>query len=125
MGYELHIVRQNDYEDGEEESNISLDEWLAYVATDKELELTNGYEMNIPGIETTWQDRPGFCDWLGHPRSNAGTIPWFDFGSGCIITKYPDSDTIKTTLSIMTKHILQTADNQYLNNRETQILTPQ
>ncbi len=45
MGYELHIVRQTDYEDGEEESNISLEEWVAYVATDKELKLTNGYKF--------------------------------------------------------------------------------
>ena len=37
MGYELYIVRLDDYTDGDEESKISLDEWLAYVATDKEL----------------------------------------------------------------------------------------
>ena len=33
-GYKLHIVRQKDYNDDEEESNISIDEWLNYVATD-------------------------------------------------------------------------------------------
>jgi hypothetical protein len=27
-------VRQKDYNDDEEESNISIDEWLNYVATD-------------------------------------------------------------------------------------------
>ena len=49
MGYELHIVRRNDWDDYEENSNISLDEWLAYVQLDNELELTNGYQIKIPG----------------------------------------------------------------------------
>lgn len=46
---------------------ILLDEWLAYVETDKELELTNGYEMDIPGIGKIWHDAPGYCKWIGHP----------------------------------------------------------
>jgi hypothetical protein len=100
MGYELHIVRQNDYVDGEEESNISLEEWLNYVATDNELELTNGYGLSIPGTEVPWQERPGFCYWNGHPKSDAGTAPWFDYGYGAISTKYPDEPTIKKMINI-------------------------
>jgi hypothetical protein len=42
MGYELHIIRREHWETLET-SNISLDEWLNYVKSDKELELTNGY----------------------------------------------------------------------------------
>jgi len=96
MGYELHIVRQNNYDNGEELSNISLDEWLSYVATDQERELTpNGHESPLPGIETIWQERPGFCYWHGHPRSGAGTLVWFDYGYGEISTKYRDEHTIK------------------------------
>jgi len=100
MGYELHIVRLDDYNDGEEESKISLEEWLAYVEIDNELELTNGYELNIPGIENTWQEVPGFCNWLGHPKSDAGTLPWFDFSRGSVSAKYPDSHTIKKMIKI-------------------------
>ena len=68
MGYELYIVRQVDYDDEEEESNISLQEWLDYVSTDKELLLTNGYSLDIPGMEPNWQNSPGFCEWQVHKR---------------------------------------------------------
>ena len=52
MGYELHILRRNDWDNYEEESNISLEEWLAYVQSDSELELANGYQIRIPGFRT-------------------------------------------------------------------------
>jgi hypothetical protein len=84
MSYVLHIVRQNDYDNGDEESNISLAEWMAYVATDNELELTNGFETVLPGMKTGWQDKPGFCNWMKHPYREADTIPWFDFTEGSI-----------------------------------------
>lgn len=100
MGYELNIVRQTDYQDGEEESNISLDEWLNYVSTDKELELTNGFETKIPGIAKTWQESPGFCNWVGHPKSDTDIIPWFDYGFGCITAKNPDCETIEKMIRI-------------------------
>jgi hypothetical protein len=55
MGYELHIIRQTDYKNEENESNISLEEWKNYVATDKELNLINGYRLNYPGSSGAWQ----------------------------------------------------------------------
>ena len=66
MGYDLHIVRRKDWDDYEEDSDISLEEWLAYVQTDDELELTNGYQIKIPGVENSFQNVPGFCNWTGH-----------------------------------------------------------
>lgn len=45
MGYALHIVRRNDWDDEEEDCNISLQEWLSYVHSDDELKLTNGYQV--------------------------------------------------------------------------------
>jgi hypothetical protein len=62
MGYEFHIVRRKDWEDFEEDSNISLEEWLAYVQSDNELELTNGYKLEVPGFENSFQSVPGFCN---------------------------------------------------------------
>jgi len=100
MGYDLHIVRLDNYDDGDEESKISLEEWLAYVATDKELELTNGYETIMPGFDSDWQNRPGFCNWLGHPNGYGSAVPWFDFGGGSISTKNPDKYIIKKMLQI-------------------------
>lgn len=103
MGYELHIVRQNDWDDYEENSNISLEEWLAYVQTDYELELTNGYQVKIPGSSDLFQNVPGFCNWIGHSTKKNDDNPWFDYGHGMISTKYPDDETIKKMISIADK----------------------
>lgn len=100
MGYDLNIIRQNDYTNDEEESNISFEEWIEYVASDPELKLTKGYEMVIPGIEKTWQESPGFCEWVGGPKSEDDIIPWFDYGYGCITAKNPNNDTIKKMIEI-------------------------
>ncbi len=99
MGYELHIVRQTDYDNEEEESSITLEEWLSYVAKDKELHLTNGYKVNIPGIHTAWQNSPGFCEWTQHILED-GSIAWFDFGCGMISAKYPDDVMIKKMINM-------------------------
>ena len=100
MGYELHIIRQNDYDNADERSNISLDEWIKYVEIDDELNLTGGYNLALPGDLGGWQDSPGFCEWVGHPTASADTIPWFDYGSGSISTKYPDKYTIAKMIRI-------------------------
>lgn len=103
MGYDLHIVRRSDWDDYEEESNISLKEWLAYVQSDKELELTNGYQIKIPGVANSFQNVPGFCNWTGHSIKINDDKPWFDFGYGMISTKYPDDETIKKMITIADK----------------------
>ncbi|GAB2665112.1 hypothetical protein GCM10027036_18330 [Flavihumibacter cheonanensis] len=103
MGYNLHIVRRNDWDDFEEESNISLEEWLTYVRSDDELDLTNGYEVKIPGTENSFQNVPGFCNWTGHTTKATDNIPWFDYGNGMISTKYPDDETIKKMIAIAEK----------------------
>ena len=68
MGYELHIIRRNVWDNDEEESNITLDEWLQYVATDNELKLTNGFQIKIPNVESTWHESAGFCLWTAYPE---------------------------------------------------------
>lgn len=100
MGYEIHIVRRNDWDNYEEDSNILLDEWLAYVHEDNELELTNGYLIKIPGAGNTFQNVPGFCNWNGHPTKVRDDKPWFDYGYGRISAKYPDDETIKKMIAI-------------------------
>ena len=124
MGYELHIVRQNNWDDEEEESNISLEEWLQYIATDKELELTNGYE----DILKNWQDSLGFCEWTEHPQSDVGTVPWFSFDYGSITGKYPDDYTIMKMIQIAAALNAKVQgddgeyyDNSYFDKKEAEI----
>lgn len=103
MGYEIHIVRRNDYDNYEEESNITLNEWLQYVDGDNELELAKGYQVKIPGVQNTFQNAPVFCNWTGHSLKKGDDQPWFDYGFGSISTKYPDDETISKMINIANK----------------------
>jgi hypothetical protein len=101
MGYELHIVRQTDYDDENEESNITLTEWINYVQSDNELTLTNGYSFKFPGQpDVGWHESIGFCNWVGHPIENADTVPRFNYNRGVISAKYPDKHTIGKMIKI-------------------------
>ena len=91
MGYELHIIRQNDWYRYDEVSNITIEEWINYVSSDSELELKNGY-MDM--IHNTWIKSLGYCEWTTYFDENNNTNPWFLFSSGRISTKYPDDNTI-------------------------------
>jgi hypothetical protein len=129
MGYELHIKRRVDWEDDEEDSNISLEEWLSYVQSDEELELTEGYRINVPGVVGASQNVPGFCNWTGHPtKKTKDDKPWFDYGYGEISTKYPDDETIRKMMMIAEKlnAKVQGDDNEfydedYFKNKENNI----
>ncbi len=118
MGYELHIIRKNDYENDEEESSITLEEWLQYVADDAELQLTNGYQMNIPNIDISWKDVPGFTLWGAHPENKPMGSLWFNFWRGAISTKNPDEETIRKMLSIAEalNAKVQGDDNEYYDH---------
>ena len=93
MGYDLHIVRREHWADDTAGSiDISLPEWLEYINSDPELELSNPYDENEePG------DASGFCTWTAYPADDK---PWFDYGRGAIHTKNPDEDVIVKMLSI-------------------------
>ncbi|MFT3932561.1 MAG: hypothetical protein QM726_03005 [Chitinophagaceae bacterium] len=100
MGYELHIIRLNDYDNEDEISNITLSEWINYVEADNELNLTNGYNSKFPGQPDIWNESPGFCKWIGHPDAKEESIPWLDFNRGSISAKYPDKHTIGKMIKI-------------------------
>ena len=99
MGYELHITRRDHWADTET-PDIPLDEWLAYVNRDKELELTNGNDVKF-GSETAFENRPGYCEWNAHPLQNEPHArPWFAYWKGTIGTKNPDTVTIRKMMQM-------------------------
>jgi hypothetical protein len=73
---------------------------LAFVESDHELELTNGYHPRLPGFESAFQKIPGFCNWSGHSEMKGDSQPWFDYRKGCISTKNPDEETIRKMIQI-------------------------
>lgn len=98
MGYELHITRRKDWsDDAQEDIDISLEEWLAYVGNDSELELVDWFRIKVLGSKTESQVAPGFCEWILHPLK---LRPWFNYSNGDISTKNPNEDTILKMLSI-------------------------
>ena len=82
MGYDLHITRRKHwFDDG---SDITGDEWQAYVRNDPELRAfpANG---------------PHFVHWSGQSTI---TEPWLDWSGGCIYSKYPDRALVTKMLAI-------------------------
>ncbi|HEX6168355.1 MAG TPA: hypothetical protein VFZ33_01590 [Chitinophagaceae bacterium] len=97
MGYDLHITRREDWADTAT-PDITLDEWMAYVVNDKELELTKEIEI---GAETQFHNSPGYCEWNAHPTKNdPNDRPWFAYRKGSINTKNPDVPIIRKMLQI-------------------------
>lgn len=84
MGYYLNIIRKKDYTDWEEDSNISLEEWFAFIELDEELELFP--EDNHSPV--------GLCYWLAHVYEGTDYHICFDYGQGRIGAKNPDEETI-------------------------------
>ena len=90
MGYEVHIIRKNDFE-SDEDSNITMEEWQQLVESSPEL---------------TWQQFDGddkpldykYCYWLAHPEQDDSNRPWFDFYAGSISTKWTDPACLKLLL---------------------------
>ena len=84
MGVELHITRSRDWFAEDQADAIPADEWLAYVATDPELEL--------------WEENgPYFVRWLG---KSAYAEPWLDWADGNISSKWPDTALYRKMLQI-------------------------
>ncbi len=96
MGYDLHITRKEHWFDDEGEE-ITLSEWLDYINSDQELNITDTNELD--NIENT-SSPLGYCEWNVHPLNDKW---WFDYSNGNIYTKNPDNDTIIKMLSIAEK----------------------
>ena len=98
MGYDLHITRRQHWSDDEEPAeDITLKEWLDYIDSDPDIELSDAYRIKVPGSETESQAAPGFCEWINHPSDEK---PWFDYWRGNISTKNPDDDVIRKMVAI-------------------------
>lgn len=97
----MTFILQEDWAD-RDVPDISIDEWLSYIRTDNELELTNGFEMKL-GSESQFQNRPGYCEWNAHPTErDHNARPWFDYWEGSIGTKNPDIPTIRKMIQMST-----------------------
>jgi hypothetical protein len=93
MGYDLHITRRKDWSN--DEPDISLAEWEAYVSSDPELRLTGIAETPTPDGLLQYKNA-GLAVWVAHPSRQV----WFDPRAGGIAVKNPDEITIDKMVAI-------------------------
>lgn len=83
MGVEFHITRAEHWAENEQ-TPITREEWLRYVASDPELSLTPG--SSSPAVH-----------WSGPSRHKD---PWLDWFQGNVYTKWPDTALYEKMLRI-------------------------
>lgn len=100
MAYSISIVRKNDWDDPDEQSNITLEEWLSYIATDEELE--HPAESSLTEYNRDYyKKRPGYCEWTAHSAyKEPFARPWFDYCKGDIDSQNVDDETLLKMISI-------------------------
>ncbi len=94
MANEVHITRKRDWRDPEGPV-ITLDEWLAYIASDPEMRVDGFVQTEAPEGKTIRIQRPGLAIWLGYSgyREGKGMI-WFTHFRDHISVKDADKEVI-------------------------------
>jgi hypothetical protein len=83
MGVEFYVTRADHWADNEGKE-ITVEEWLAYVASDPELKLDPRYGTHL-------------AYWLGKSKYDE---PWLAWLQGNINTKWPDTALYRKMLKI-------------------------
>ena len=90
MGYDVHITRQDVWED-DAARMIGDAKWRALAEADPELRWDGMVKAKLPlGRELVYEN-PLLAIWVGHP--DAHPVP-FDFRRGKVVVKNPDNPTL-------------------------------
>lgn len=103
MGYDVHITRKAEsWAAGDDEAVIPLAEWLAYVATDPEMQLDNQAETLLPSADAGLPAAAaGRCVWLAYSKNGrAGNYAWFSHEEDRVTVKNPDEEILGKMLAI-------------------------
>jgi len=90
MGYNVHITRAKKWPESES-FPITLEEWLAYVRSDKEMHLEGVATASSPAGAEIKVQAAGLAKWTD-PVS--GTTAWFDHWRNKISVKHPSHATL-------------------------------
>jgi len=100
MGYDVHITRAAEWSDSEA-TPITLDEWLAYVASDPEMRLDGFAEARTPNGVVIRIEGKGMSVWTAWPGEGRGDgHAWMDHHGGRIVVKNPDPTILRKMCSI-------------------------
>ncbi|MEI7188048.1 hypothetical protein [Dickeya dianthicola] len=108
MGWELHIVRTENWFDSAS-NPISSEEWLQIIHDDEELSIDKN-------------NRDFYAIWSGHSERDE---PWLDWNDGRISTKHPDEALYCKMLQIAKKLnavVVDEDDHKYI--LPTDLLNP-
>jgi len=97
MGYEVHIVRKNNYDDYDESSNITFQEFCKLVDEHPDLSWVDNAGNS--------DDNKKFCYWINYPLLENNNSPWLQFydyeeGLSDISTKWTDVTCLRKWLEL-------------------------
>ena len=99
MGYDVHITRRAEWSD--KGDDISLDEWIAFVAASPDLELVGHAETEVPGGKVLRITADGLTSWTGYSGRPESRGPvWFNHSRGKITVRNPDVEILAKMWSI-------------------------
>ena len=100
MGYDVHITRAEEWSESEA-SPITLEEWVAYVASDPEMRLDGFAEAQLPSGDVLRVEGKGLSVWTAWPgEGRSEGHAWMDHRGGRIVVKNPDPAILKKMCAI-------------------------
>jgi hypothetical protein len=100
MGYDVHITRKHDWFD-EKGPEISLAEWLAFVAADSEMRLDGYAETRMQDGSVFRTVQEGLSVWTTYSQHDeSGNKAWFLYRKGYVTVKNPDDEILRKMWSI-------------------------
>ncbi|WP_153798744.1 hypothetical protein [Foetidibacter luteolus] len=102
MGYEVHITRKDNWYDVDASKEITLEEWIAYIANDREMRFDNLSKTSFAASASLSKNSSSFkAIWLvDDPWAITYKPAKFEFKSGNITVFNPDADVLEKMNSI-------------------------
>jgi hypothetical protein len=100
MGYDVHITRKKNWcdQDGPE---IPLAEWTSIERSDQGMRLDGYAETRLENGRILRTENEGLAVWTEYSRQGeVGNLAWFDFRSGNVVVKNPDSEILQKMWSL-------------------------
>lgn len=92
MGYDVHITRRQQWFDSDK-PEITIEEWLALVASDSEMRLDGSPEAMLPDGGTLRHEDPSLAVWVRYSGHMVGrNMAWLWLWRGNIVAKNPDEE---------------------------------
>ncbi len=101
MGYDVQIVRNNEWWDENVGGGISFDEWESYLDSDPTMRMDGFAEADTAEESVLRNENEGLAVWVaysGHDKD--GNRAWFDYRNGLVVVKNPDDEILKKMCSI-------------------------